>query len=93
MLQQHVSNLKCEYTVLQDKVKVYRREFDSRCDEREQCSRRLCLRVKNIKKSENKTSEVILESIKNLFDEENVVIPDAYIDRAHRVSKINDTVI
>ena len=93
MLQQHVSNLKRENSVLQDKAKVYRQEFDSRCDESEQCSRRLCLGVKNIKKSDNETSEVVLESIRKLFDEANVVIPDACIDRAHRVSKTNDTVI
>ena len=60
MLQQHVSKLKRENSVLQDKVKVYRQEFDSRCDESEQYSRRLCLRVENIKKSENDTSEVVL---------------------------------
>ena len=93
MLQQHVSNLKRENSVLQDIVKVDRQEFDSRCDESEQYSRRLCLRVKNIKKSENETSEVVLESIRKLFDEANVVIPDACIDRAHHVSKTNDTVI
>ena len=93
MLQQHVSNLKRENSVLQDKVKVYRQEFDSRCDESEQYSRRLCLRVKNIKKSDNETSEVVLESIRKLFDEANLVIPDTCIDRAHRVSKTNDTVI
>ena len=93
MLQQHVSNLKRENSVLQDKVKVYRQEFDSRCDESEQCSRRLCLGVKIIKKSDNENSEVELESIRKLFDEANVVIPDACIDRAHRVSKTNDTII
>ena len=49
--------------------------------------------MKNIKKSENQTSEVVLESIRKLFDQTNVVIPDACIDRAHRVSKTNDTVI
>ena len=48
MLQQHVSNLKRENSVLQDKVKVYRQKFDSRCDE--WYSRRLCLRMKNIRK-------------------------------------------
>ena len=31
-------------------------------------------------------------SIRKLIDEANVVISDAFIDRAHRVSKINDTV-
>ena len=93
MLQQNVSNLKRENSVLQGKVKVYRQEFDSYCDESEQYSRRLCLRVKNIKKSENETLEVVLESIRKLFDEANVVITDACIDRARRVSKTNDTVI
>ena len=62
MLQRHVSNLKRKNSVLQDKVKVYRQEFDSRCDESEEYSRRLCLRVKNILKSENEASEVALES-------------------------------
>ena len=34
MLQQHVSNLKLENSVLQDKVKMYRQEFESRCEEK-----------------------------------------------------------
>ena len=55
--------------------------------------RRLCLRVKNIKKSENETSEIELESMRKLFDEANVVIPDVCIDHAHRVSKTNDIFI
>ena len=94
MLQQHVSNLKRENSVLQEKMKLYRQEFDSCCDETEQYSRRLYLRVKNIKKSiNNETSEVVLKSIRKLIDEANVVIPDACIDRAHRVSKTNDTII
>ena len=50
MLQQHVSNLKRENSVLQDKVKMCRQEFDSRCGNSEQYSRRLCLRVKHKKK-------------------------------------------
>ena len=91
MLKQHVSNLRRENSVLQDKVKVYRLQFDSRCDKNEYYSKHLYLRVKNIKKSENKTSEVVLESIRKLFDEANVVIPVACIDRAHHVSETNDT--
>ena len=67
MLQQHVSNLKGQNLVLQDKVKVHRQEFDSRCDESDQYSRLLCLKVKNIKKSDNETLEVVLESIRKLF--------------------------
>ena len=65
MFQQHLSNLKRENSVLQDKVKLYRQELDSRCDESEEYSRCLCLKVKNIKKSDNETSEVVLESIRN----------------------------
>ena len=74
-------------------MNLYRQEFDSRCDKSEQCCRCLCLRVKNIKKRENETLEVVLESIRKLSDEANVVILDACIDRAHLVSKTNDTVI
>ena len=59
MLQQHVSNLKREISALLEKMKLYRQEFDLRCDETEQYSSRLCLRVKNIKKSDNETSEVV----------------------------------
>ena len=79
--------------LLFDKVKVYRQEFDSRCDESEQYSRRLCLGVKNIKKSDNENSEVVMESIRKLFDEANVVIPDTFIDRSQHVNKTNDTVV
>ena len=49
--------------------------------------------MKNIKKSENETSEIELESMRKLFDEANVAIPDVCIDRAHRVSKTNDIFI
>ena len=34
-----------------------------------------------------------LERVKCLFGEASINIPDAYIDRAHRVSKTDDTVI
>ena len=50
MFQQHVSNLKRENSVLQGKVKMYRQDFETRCDGSEQYSRRLCLRVENIEK-------------------------------------------
>ena len=38
MLQQYVSNLKRENSVLQDNVKMYRQEFESRFDESEKYS-------------------------------------------------------
>ena len=46
-----------------------------------------------MKKQENEFSEKVLETIKCLFSEANINIPDAYIDRAHRVSRTDDTVI
>ena len=47
--------------------------------------------MKNIKKSDNEASEVVLESIRMLFAQENVAIPDACIDHAHCASKTNGT--
>ena len=93
MVQQHVSNLKRENSFLWDKVKVYRQEFDSRCDESKQYSRRLYLRVKNINESDNENSEVVIESIWKLFDEANVVIADACIDLVQHVSKTSESVV
>ena len=49
--------------------------------------------MKNIKKKENESSEVVLKSIRKIFDEANVVIPDVFIDRAQHVSKPKDTFI
>ena len=46
-----------------------------------------------MKKKENESSDKILEAIKCLFSEASINIPDACIDRAHRVSRTNDTVI
>ena len=46
MLQQHVSSLKRENSVLEDKVKMYHQEFVSRCDESEQYNRRFFQRKK-----------------------------------------------
>ena len=46
-----------------------------------------------MKKQENEFSEKVLETIKCLFSEANINIPDAYIDREHRVSRTDDTVI
>ena len=47
--------------------------------------------MKTIKKSDNEASEVVLESIRMLFAQENVAIPDACIDHAHCASKTNGT--
>ena len=46
-----------------------------------------------MKKQENKSSDKALEAIMWLFSEASIDIPDACIDRAHRVSRNDDTVI
>ena len=93
MLQQHLANLKQENSNLQERTRIDRQELEKRCKENEQYSRRLCLRIKNIKKQENESSDKVLEEIKCLFSEASIIIPDVCIDLAHRVSKTDDTVI
>ena len=63
---------------------MYRQKFDSRWDESNQYSRSLCFRVKNIKKNENESLEVVREFIRKLSDEADLVIPDACSNHAHQ---------
>ena len=93
MFQQHVTNLKQENSNLQERTRIDRQDLEKYCEENEQYSRRLCLRIKNLKKQENESSKKVLEEIKCLFSEASINISDACIDRAHRVSKTDDTVI
>ena len=93
MLQQHVTNLKQENSNLQERTGIDRQDLEKYYEENEQYSRRLYLRIKNMNKQENESSDKTLEEIKCLFSEASINIPDACIDRAHRVSKTDDTVI
>ena len=93
MLQQHVTDLKKENSNFQEKTRIDRQDLEKYCEENEHYSRHLYLRIKNLKKQENESSEEVLEEIKCLFSEASINIPDACIDRAHRVSKTDDTVI
>ena len=93
MLQQHVTNLKQENSNLQERTGIDRQDLEKYYEENEQYSRRLYLRIKNMNKQENESSDKALEEIKCLFSEASINIPDACIDRAHRVSKTDDTVI
>ena len=93
MLQQHVTNLKQENSNVQERTRVDRQDLEKYCEENQQYSQRLCLRIKNLKKQENESPKKVLEEIKCLFSEASINVPDACIDRAHRVSKTDDTVI
>ena len=92
MFQQHVTNLKKENSNLQGKNREDRQDLEKYGEENEQYSRRLCLRIKNMKKQENESSGKFLEAVKCLFSEASIDIPVACIDRAHRVSRTDDTV-
>ena len=82
MLQQHLSTLKCS-----------NEELIKRCEKNEQYGRRLCLRIKGIPRKEKEKSDEVLDQVRSLFDEAEVTIPDAVLDRAHRVSKKTNDVI
>ena len=92
MFQQHVTNLKKENSNLQGKNREDRQDLEKYGEENEQYSRRLCLRIKNMKKQENESSGKFLEAVKCLFSEASIDIPVACIDRAHCVSRTDDTV-
>ena len=82
MLQQHVSTLKRS-----------NEELIKRCEENEQYGRRLCLKIKGIPRKEKEKSDEVLDQVRSLFDEAEVTIPDAVLDRTHRVSKKTNDVI
>ena len=64
-----------------------------RCEENEQYGRRLCLKKKGIPWKEKEKSDQVLDQVRSLFDEAEVTIPDAVLDRAQRVSKTTNDVI
>ena len=56
-------------------------------EELEQYGRRLCLRIEGVPSAEKEISEEVLEKVKCLVSESGCDIPDAVIDRAHRIGK------
>ena len=82
MLQKHVKNLKCSNDELQKK-----------CKEHEQHGRRLYLRIKGLIKKTKEDANDVLNQVRDLFKEAEVEIPDAVLNRAHRISKENNDVI
>ena len=77
MLQQHVTSLKRSN---EDLIK--------KCEENEQYGRRLCLRIKGIPRKEKERSDEVLDQVRKLFEEAEVTIPDAVLERAHVSVKI-----
>ena len=72
MLQKHVKNLKRS-----------NEEFQKKCQEHKQYSRRLCLRIKGLTRKTKEDANNVLNQVRDLFKEAEVEIPDAVLGRAH----------
>ena len=93
MLQQHVINVKLENLNLQEKARKDFQDLEKYYEENGQYVLRLCLRIRNLRKQENESSNKVLEVVKCFFGKASINIPDACIDHAHCVSRIDDTMI
>ena len=82
ILQQHVTNLKQEHLNLQEKARKDWQDLEKYCEENEQYGRRLCLRIKNMKKEENESYNKVLEAVNCLFNEASISVLDACIHAA-----------
>ena len=51
------------------------------------------MRIKGIPRKEKERYDEVLDQLRKLFEEAEVTIPDAVLDRAHPVSKNNPDVI
>ena len=69
------------------------RNSKKKCEEHEQYGQRLCLRIKGLTKKIKQDANDVLNQVRNLFKEAEVEIPDAVLDRAHRISKENNYAI
>ena len=76
MFQKQVMELKHANIKMQEQI-----------DDNEQYGRRLCLRFDGVPVKEKETSDMVLEDMKNIFEEAGIEIPDNVIDRAHRIGK------
>ena len=85
-LVERIDQLEANTAVLECHVAHLRKSHDNQ----EQYSRRLCLRIDGIElptNPSNETGTVILDKVKSIFNELEVDVPDAVIDRAHRIGR------
>ena len=83
-LESTVKVLQSSVAVFQKQIKELRRDQE----ELQQYDRRLLVRVDGIPLEEKETSEDVLTKVKSLITEAKCEIPDAVIDRAHRIGKV-----
>ena len=83
-LEERIDELEANNAVLESHVAHLRKSYENQ----EQYSRRLCLRIDGIElppKGTNESGDEVLGKVKEIFDELEVDVPDAVIDRAHRI--------
>ena len=88
-----VSSLKEENLKMQKEAYKSFKNIENMCEENQQYSRRLCLRIKNIPRNVNETLKDLREYVESLFKEVDIDVPDCCLDRVHRISRSNDTII
>ena len=58
-----------------------------KCDDLEQYGRRLCLRILDVDGDDSETSDDAFDKCTELFNKLELDVPEACIDRAHRIGK------
>ena len=82
--------LELTVSVLQQHVKICQnqiKEMQQANEELEQHVRRLCVTIDGVPTVDKETSDKVLDKVKNLIKETSCDIPDAVIDRVHRIGK------
>ena len=77
--------MESKIAILENTVNILK----EKCDDNEQYSRRVSLRISNIPLPHGgkETAEQCMEKVKEVIREAGVVIPDVVLDRAHRVGR------
>ena len=87
-IKSHCKHLESENQMLKHQVPELKRlniSNQNDHEELEQYGRRLCLRIDGVPAKANESSDDVLDSVKSLFKESKVDIPESVIDRAHRI--------
>ena len=92
-INKEMEELKSTSAMVQTHVKNLERsneEFQKNAKNMNSNGRRLCLRIKGLTKKTKEDANDILNQVHDPFKEAEVEIPDAVLDRAHRISKENN---
>ena len=87
-IKSHCKHLESESQMLKHQVSELRKlniSNQNNHEESEQYDRSLCLRIDGVPTKTNESSDDVLDSVKYLFKEAKVDIPESVTDRAHRI--------